>query len=72
MSLPTPLALRPARAQPEGMNPYAIPLAALEKSVQVPVDQQVSSQPEPPAEGPLAPEDLDRLRLLGVLSAGVL
>lgn len=62
----------PARAQPEGMNPYAVPLAALEKSVHVPVEQQVSGHPEPPAEGPLAPEDLDRLRLLSILSAGVL
>lgn len=44
-------------------------LADLE-SVHVPVEQQVSSRPEPPPAGPLAPEELDRQRLLGVTSAG--
>lgn len=48
---------------------YAVTLADLE-SVHVPVEQQVSSRPEPPPAGPLAPEELDRQRLLGVTSAG--
>lgn len=51
-------------------RPYAVPLAELESSAHVPLDQQVQAQPEAPAEPPIAPEDLDRARLLGPTGAG--
>ena len=47
---------------------YRVPLDRL--ATRVPVDEQVTEQPEPPAEGPLAAEELDRQRLLGITSAG--
>ena len=50
---------------------YAVTLAELERSTQVPYDQLVTEQAEPPPPGPLAPEDLARLRLRGISSAGV-
>ncbi len=50
---------------------YAVTLAELERSTQVPYDQLVTEQAEPPPPGPLAPEDLARQRLLGISSAGV-
>jgi len=49
---------------------YAVTLAELERSTQVPYDQLVTEH-EPPPPGPLAPEDLARQRLLGISSAGV-
>ena len=52
-------------------RPYAVTLAELERSTQVPYDQLVMEQGEPPPPGPLAPEDLARQRLLGISSAGV-
>ena len=55
---------------PPMTNPYAVPLDDLERDAHVPVDEQVTAQPEPPATGPLEPEELDRLRLLGVTGAG--
>ncbi len=51
-------------------QPYAMTLDALERSVRVPASSQVTSQAEPPAPGPLAPEELDRMLLLGVTGAG--
>jgi hypothetical protein len=48
-----------------------VTLAELERSTQVPYDQLVTEQDEPPPPGPLAPEDLARQRLLGISSAGV-
>jgi hypothetical protein len=42
----------------------------LERSAHVPVEEQVTEQPEPPPPGPLADEELDRQRLLGVTAAG--
>ncbi len=50
---------------------YAVTLAELERSTQVPYDQLVTEQAEPPPPGPLAPEDLARQRLLGISSTGV-
>lgn len=49
---------------------YAIPLAELERSAHVPVEEQVTEQAEPPASAPIAAEDLDRQTLLGITSAG--
>lgn len=51
------------------MEPYAVPLEDLER-VHVPADQQVTGRGEPPPEGPLAAEELDRQRLLGITAAG--
>ena len=49
---------------------YSVSLAELEKTAHVPVDEQVTTQPEPPAPPPMAAEDFDRVRLLGVTGAG--
>lgn len=49
---------------------YAQSLAELERSAHVPLDEQVSEQAEPPPRSPLAPEELDRQRLLGITGAG--
>ncbi len=54
----------------EKSSPYAVPLAALEHDVHVPVEDQVSEQGEPPPPPPLPQGDLDRMRLLGITSAG--
>ena len=51
------------------MEPYAVPLEDLER-VHVPADQQVTGRGEPPPDGPIAAEDLDRQRLLGTTAAG--
>lgn len=48
---------------------YRVPLDELD-AVHVPVEDQVTAAPQPPAEGPLAAEELDRQRLLGVTGAG--
>lgn len=48
---------------------YRVPLDDLD-AVRVPVEQQVALEPEPPHEGPLAAEELDRQRLLGITGAG--
>ncbi len=53
-------------------NPYAVALDALERESHVRVEDMVVEQPEPPAESPIPAEELDRLRLLGITSAGVL
>lgn len=45
-------------------------LGDLERSARVFIDQQVTVQAEAPAEAPIAPEDLDRQRLLGITGAG--
>ena len=52
------------------MNRYDVSLDDLERSAHVPVDEQITEQPEPPAPGPLSDEELDRQRLLGVTAAG--
>jgi hypothetical protein len=53
-----------------GAGKYDIGLDELEKSAHVPVDEQVTEQPEPPAPGPMSEEELDRQRLLGLTAAG--
>jgi hypothetical protein len=53
-------------------NPYAVPLAALERDAHVPVEDMVTEQAEAPAEPPVSAEDLATLRLLGITGAGVL
>lgn len=45
-------------------------LAELEATAHVPWEQQVAEQGEPPPDAPMAPEELDRQRLLGITSAG--
>lgn len=49
---------------------YSISLSELEQDVHVPLDQQVTEQAEPPPPAPIPPEELDRLRLLGITGAG--
>jgi hypothetical protein len=49
---------------------YEIGLDELEQSAHVPVSQQVTEQAEPPGEGPMSAEELDRQRLLGITGAG--
>ncbi len=51
------------------MKPYAVPLEDLDR-VHVPADQQGTGRGEPPPEPPIAPEELDRQRLLGTTGAG--
>lgn len=51
---------------------YTVSMDELERGVHVPLDEQVSAQPEPPAVGPMIAEELDRQRLLGITGAGVL
>lgn len=53
----------------EPTNPYAVPVAALDR-VKVPTEQQVSEQSVHVDQEYLAPEDLDRARLLSPTSAG--
>jgi hypothetical protein len=43
---------------------FQVPLEELEASAHVPVEDQVVSVPEDPAEGPVAPEELNRARAL--------
>ena len=45
-------------------------LAELERSAHVPVEEQVVEQETTPPHDAMAPEDLDRARLLGVTGAG--
>ena len=49
---------------------YDVPLSDLERSAHVPVEDQVTEQGEPPPPMPLAAEELDRQRLLGITGAG--
>lgn len=51
-------------------TPYAIPIDDLEKSAHVPLDEQLTEQAEPLPPPPIAVEELDRQRLLGITSAG--
>jgi hypothetical protein len=53
-----------------GGGKYAKSLEDLERGVHVPVDEQVSEQPVDVPHDVMEPEDLDRLRLLGVTAAG--
>ena len=43
---------------------FQVPLDELEASARVPVEDQVVGVPEPPGDGPLAPEELNRARAL--------
>jgi hypothetical protein len=49
---------------------YDIPLEQLERETHVPLDELVMEQGEPPPPLPIAQEELDRQRLLGVTAAG--
>lgn len=49
---------------------YAVPVAELEKSAHVAPEDMVTEQGEPPPPSPLAEEELDRQRLLGISAAG--
>lgn len=49
---------------------YSKTLAEFERSIHVPANQQVTEQAEPPPPGPMASEELDRQRLLGITGAG--
>lgn len=49
---------------------YDVTLAELEGSAHVPADQLVEEQDVTPPHDVLAPEELDRQRLLGITAAG--
>ena len=49
---------------------YAVTLAELEAGSRVAAEDMVTEQAEPPPPDALAPEELDRLRLLGITGAG--
>jgi hypothetical protein len=49
---------------------YALPIADLERSAHVPLEQQSTAQDDPPPPPPISAEDFDRIRLLGVTGAG--
>lgn len=49
---------------------YDVTLAELERSAHVPAAEQVEEQPTDPPHDVVAPEDLDRRRLLGITAAG--
>jgi hypothetical protein len=51
------------------MARYDVPLEQLEK-VHVPMDELITEQGEPPPPLPIAQEELDRQRLLGITGAG--
>ena len=53
-----------------GDGRYAMTLAELEATAHVPLERQVEEQGEPPPEGPIPAQELDRLRLLGITGAG--
>lgn len=48
---------------------YAMTLAELERTAHVPADEMVTELAEPPPPLPMAPEELDRQRLLGITAA---
>jgi hypothetical protein len=52
------------------MTKYEVTLAELERSAHVPRDEQVEGEPTHAPRQYLAPEELDRQRLLGVVAAG--
>lgn len=49
---------------------YRIRLADLERDAHVPVEDQVCEQSEAPAESPVSPDKLNRMKLLGVVGDG--
>lgn len=51
------------------MAKYDVTLVQLERSAHVPREHQVEGEPTHPPRQYLAPEELDRQRLLGVLAA---
>ncbi len=51
-------------------NRYSVSLSELERTVRVPVDEQVFERAEPPPPAPISAEELDRQRLLGITGAG--
>jgi hypothetical protein len=51
-------------------NRYAKSLEELERGVRVPVEEQVTEQPVETPHDAMEPEELDRLRLLGITGAG--
>lgn len=53
-----------------GDGKYAKSLEDLERGVHVPVEDQVTEQPVDGPHDAMEPEELDRLRLLGVTGAG--
>jgi hypothetical protein len=53
-----------------GASKYARSLDELEHGVRVPLEEQVTEQPVDSPHDEMEPEDLDRLRLLGITAAG--
>jgi len=50
-------------------NKYSTSIDDLERSVHVPVDQQISEQADAPADAPITAYELERQRLLGITGA---
>ena len=61
---------RPADAPGTTRSRFAVPIDAFEDAVRVRADDHVVELAAPPAEMPIAPEELDRQTLLGVTGAG--
>ncbi len=54
----------------ENAPDYKVSLDELEATARVAAEDQVTEQAEPPPPHALAPEELDRQRLLGITGAG--
>ncbi len=57
------------RAKERAKRKYSESLAELEDSVRVPLEKQVTEQPEPPAEAPLSQTEVERQAFLRVAGA---
>jgi hypothetical protein len=56
--------------QQESTPNYRVRLTDLERGAHVPVEDQVCEESQPPAESPISPDKLNRIRLLGVVGDG--
>jgi hypothetical protein len=49
---------------------YRVRLADLERDARVPAEDRVCEQAQAPAESPVSPDKLNRMRLLGIVGDG--
>ncbi len=49
---------------------YRIPINDLERTAKVPIEEQNTLLDEPPAESPVSPDSLNRMKLLGIVGDG--
>jgi hypothetical protein len=54
----------------EQRRDYRVSLADLERDAHVPLEDQVTEQAQAPAESPVSPDRLNRLRALSILHDG--